>query len=131
MSVGLPASTNDYISRNVRKSLIFGSDAVCITVNFDENKEILYTLHIGKSGKGVVSIEKTKTENGMDIFTILYTDGSISTYSVPTTQNQTSYVVFSYIGFALALIALVILMLVFIGKNKVKKKKLIKIKYDN
>ena len=100
-------------------------------VNFDENKEILYTLHIGKSGKGVVSIEKTKTENGMDIFTILYTDGSISTYSVPTSQSQTSYVVFAYIGFALALIALVILLLVFIKKNKDKKKKLIRIKYNN
>ena len=34
----MPASSNKDISRNVGKSLIFGSDAICITVNFDENK---------------------------------------------------------------------------------------------
>ena len=34
VSVGLPASTNDYISRNVRKSSIFGVMPHGSTVNF-------------------------------------------------------------------------------------------------
>ena len=38
VSVGLPASTNDYISRNMRKFLIFGVMPWGSTVNFTERK---------------------------------------------------------------------------------------------
>ncbi|MGM9971366.1 MAG: PL29 family lyase N-terminal domain-containing protein [Anaeroplasmataceae bacterium] len=43
----------------------------------------------GEAGRGIVSIEKTSTEGLVDTYTITYTDGTTSTFTVKNGQNAT------------------------------------------
>lgn len=45
---------------------------------------------IGESGRGIASIEKTSTDNLIDIYTITYTDNTTSTFQVKNGKDGTN-----------------------------------------